>query len=141
MTENVLKRIVIARRLSFLTNKNMDSQHTHGSEKEGHAHHNNRAKNSTLMAILSYLGPLVIVSYVTAKDNAFVKFHIKQGLVVFSIEVGMWILGMIIWPLMIILGIINIAAFVLSIIGIMNVLNGKETPLPLVGQYSRYFTF
>lgn len=118
----------------------MNTHNDHESAS-GNAHHNNKAKNNTIMAILSYLGPLVIVSYVTAKDDAFVKFHIKQGLVVFSIEVGMWILGMIIWPLMIILGIINIGAFVLSIIGIMNVLNGKETPLPLVGQYSKYFTF
>ncbi len=118
----------------------MDTQHNHSSEKE-HAHHNNGTKNKTLMGVLSYLGPLVIVPYVTAKDDAFVKFHVKQGLVVFSIEVGMWVLGMIIWPLMIILGIINVAAFVLSIIGIVNVLNGKETPLPLVGHYSKYFTF
>ncbi|MBI1755245.1 hypothetical protein HY250_01765 [Candidatus Azambacteria bacterium] len=33
------------------------------------------AGNKTLMGILAYLGPLVIVSYVTSKDDAFVKFH------------------------------------------------------------------
>ena len=33
------------------------------------------------MAVLSYIGPLVIVSYIVANNDPFVKFHIKQGLV------------------------------------------------------------
>lgn len=118
----------------------MNNHQAHSSEKENTQKHN-ETSNNTVMGILSYLGPLVIVSYLTSKNNAFVKFHIKQGLVIFTIEVGMWILSMIVWPLMIIMGLVNIVAFVLSIIGIMNVVNGKETQLPLVGKYSKYFTF
>jgi len=36
-------------------------------------------ESNVLMGILSYLGPLVIISYLTSKDNPFVKFHIKQA--------------------------------------------------------------
>ena len=93
----------------------------------------------TIMGILAYLGPLVIVSYLTSKDDPFVKFHIKQGLVLLVIEVMVWFLGMIIWPLVMILWIVNLATLILSIVGIINVTQGKEKNLPLVGSYSKYF--
>lgn len=112
----------------------------HGSEGK-HVSDNNGGSNRTLMGIFAYCGPLLIISYVSAKDDAFIKFHIKQGLVLLSIEVGVWILGMIIWALMPLLTLIDLAALVFAIIGIMNVLNGKEEPLPFVGAYSRYFNF
>ncbi|MEK9177212.1 MAG: hypothetical protein AAB923_02855, partial [Patescibacteria group bacterium] len=44
---------------------------------------------NTAMAVIAYLGPLVIVSYLIGKDDAFVKFHVKQGLVLFVVEVVM----------------------------------------------------
>ncbi len=91
------------------------------------------------MGVLAYIGPLVIVSYITAKDDPFVKFHIKQGLVIFVIEVGVWVLGMIMWQLYPLLSIINLAALVFSVLGIINVVKGEEKELPLIGQFSKYF--
>jgi len=98
-------------------------------------------QNNTLMGILSYLGPLVIISYALAKDDPFVKFHIKQGLVLFSIEVILWILGMIIPMFYIIVSLVNLGTLVLSILGIINVIQNKQEPLPVVGAYSKHFTF
>lgn len=95
--------------------------------------------NNALMGILSYLGPLVIVPFLTAKDQPFVKFHVKQGLVLAVIEIGMWVIGSMIWMLAPLFMIINIGVIVLSIVGILNVLNKKEVPLPLVGDFSKYF--
>lgn len=94
-----------------------------------------------LMAVLAYIGPLVLVSYFTAKDNQFVKFHIKQGLVLFAVEVIMWVLGsmMMFYSLWMIFNLVNLALFVLSIIGIVNAVNGKEKELPVVGQFSKHF--
>ncbi len=93
------------------------------------------------MAILAYLGPLVIVSYVSAKDDPFVKFHIKQGAVLFALNIIVWILGTIMWPLWRILNVVNLAIFVLAILGIINVTKGKEVELPVVGGCSKYFKF
>lgn len=98
----------------------------------------NAKDQNTLMAILSYIGPLVIVSYLTSKDTPFVKFHIKQGSVLFIIELLVWVLGMMIWILWPLLQIVNIAVIVLAIIGIMNAINKNEKPLPLVGSFSQY---
>ena len=99
--------------------------------------------SNTLMGVLSYLGPLVIVSYLVAKDNPFVRFHIKQGLVLLTIEVAIWILrmsvGPMFWNFWWIFNLLNLATLVLSVIGIIAVIQKKETSLPFVGSYSRYF--
>ncbi|MCR4322564.1 MAG: hypothetical protein NUV61_00550 [Candidatus Azambacteria bacterium] len=105
---------------------------------EGSAPEKVESKN-VLMAIFAYIGPLVIVSYIIAKDNAFAKFHIKQGFVLFVIELAVWVLGMMMWQLMPLFSIINIATFALSIIGIVNVLKGKQEELPFVGKFSKHF--
>ncbi|QQR82742.1 hypothetical protein IPJ70_01370 [Candidatus Campbellbacteria bacterium] len=99
------------------------------------------ASKNTLMGILSYLGPLVLVPFFTNKEQPFVKFHIKQGLVVFSIELIAYVLGMFMWQLWVIRNLVNLATLILSIIGIVNVVEKKEKELPLVGSFSKYFTF
>lgn len=101
---------------------------------------NKDPQKNTLMAILAYIGPLVIVSYLTSKDDPFVKFHIKQGLVLFVVEVAMWFLaGMMFYQFWMIMNIINMGTLVLSIVGIVNAVQGKEKELPLVGQFSKHF--
>ena len=94
---------------------------------------------NTLMAILAYIGPLVIVSYLVAKDDPFVKFHIKQGLVLIVIEIATDVVGMMIWQLWPLLQLVNLAVLVLAIIGIVAAAQSKEKELPLVGQFSSYF--
>lgn len=99
------------------------------------------ASKNVAMGVLSYLGPLVIVSYLTAKDDPFVKFHIKQGLVLLVIEVAVWIVGMVIWIIFPILMLINLATIILSIVGIINAVKGEEKKLPLVGDFAKHFNF
>lgn len=101
------------------------------------------AGKNTLMAILAYIGPLVIVSYLVAKDDSFVKFHIKQGLVVFVGEVIVMLawqmLWGLLWPIAMLVNLINLAFLVLSIIGIVNAAQGNEKELPLVGGFAKHF--
>lgn len=97
--------------------------------------------NRMLFGILSYLGILVIVSLVAKKDDPFVKFHIKQGLVLLAIEVIIWILSsmLMIWSLWPLYRILNLGLLVLSILGIINVTQNKEKPLPLVRGLAKHF--
>ena len=97
--------------------------------------------NKTVMGILAYLGTLVIVSYLVAKDDPFIKFHIKQGLVLVVIEVIVWVIASMMWPFFMFVNIINLAVLVLAIIGIVNVVERREKELPVVGQFSRHFSF
>ena len=96
---------------------------------------------NTLMGVLAYIGPLIVVSYLMAKDNSFVKFHIKQALVLFIIEVATWFVGGMFYPLWMILNLVNLGILVLAIIGIVNVVQGKEKELPLVGSFAKNFNF
>jgi uncharacterized membrane protein len=98
-------------------------------------------QKNTLMGVLAYLGPLIIISYISAKDDPFVKFHIRQGLVLLVIEVALWVLSMMFWTLAMIFNIVNLAVLVLVVLGIINVVQGKEQNLPLVGQFARLFNF
>lgn len=94
--------------------------------------------NNTLMGILSYIGPLVIIPFLTSKEDPFVSFHIKQGIVLFVIELAVWVLGMFMWPFWMIASLINLGTFVLSVVGIINVTQGKQKELPIVGAWSKH---
>lgn len=100
------------------------------------------SKRNTLMAILAYLGILIIIPFLMAKDDPFVKFHIKQGLILVIIEVIIYALNMsMMWSFFFFVGIVNIVLLVLAIIGIVNVVQGQEKKLPLVGHLADNFTF
>ena len=103
--------------------------------------HQHNPQHKTLMGVLAYLGILIIIPFLMAKDDPFVKFHIKQGLLLVIVEVAIWIIGSTMWQLWTILSLINLAAIVFSIIGIVNVIQGKQKELPLIGSLSKNFTF
>ena len=90
----------------------------------------------SVMAALSYLGPLVIIPFLTHKENSFVIFHIKQGLVLVILSILIYVAGgllFFLWPL---IGIINLGLLCLSIIGIIRALQKEEKELPIVGKYA-----
>src|SRR3989344_8683356 len=101
----------------------------------------NKGDQNKLMSVLAYIGPLVIVSYLVAKGESSVKFHIKQGAVLFVLEIAVWVVGMMMPLLFPLLMLVNLATLVLAIVGILRVLKGEEKSLPVVGSFSKYFTF
>lgn len=98
-------------------------------------------RKENLWAILCYLGILIIIPFLIAKNNSFVKYHIKQGLVLLALSVIAWLLDMFHYSFTFVSNLINIAVFILAIIGIINVVQNREKELPLVGQFSKYFKF
>ena len=93
-------------------------------------------QNQMLLGVLSYLGPLVIIPFLVEKEDAFVKFHIKQGVVLLVIEIILWLTMTIFWLLMPVVGLLQLGVFVLMIIGIFNVAQKKEKELPVVGAFA-----
>ena len=84
------------------------------------------------MGVLCYLGILVLVPLLTdSKNDPFVKFHIKQGIVLLVVGI---IAGFVSW-IPFIGWILGLALFVLWVIGLVNVLGGKEVKLPVIGQF------
>lgn len=94
--------------------------------------------NTKLFSILAYLGILWLVGLLAAKDNKAVMFHVNQGIiltivnvigtVVFAIPFLGWIAG----------PIVSIFVIVAMVMGIINAVNSKQEPLPIVG---KMFTF
>ena len=97
---------------------------------------NPKEEDNKLMGILSYVGVLCLIPLLTKKDNTFVFFHAKEGMVLFIAEVitaliaAIPLLGWVVAP------IISIIWLILAIIGIVNVLDGKEKELPILGKYA-----
>ncbi len=99
-----------------------------------------KEEKNVIMGLLCYLGLLIIIPLVTdAKKDPFVKFHIKQGIVLLVTSVAVWIASIILAFIPILGWIIVLLAWigmlVLVIMGIVNALTGKESVLPVVGKF------
>ncbi len=99
-------------------------------------------KNTT-MAIIAYILFFVPLLTGDAKKDAFVKFHTKQGLVLFLLVVLLnvidWIIPFYFWWTF--NWILSLGTLVLLIVGISNAASGKQKPLPLVGGFADVFKF
>ena len=90
-----------------------------------------------LLAAISYVWILCIVTILCAKDDAFARYHANQGLVLLIANIAAVIVGFILGFIPVIGGIISfiisIALFVLMILGIINAVKGEMKPLPFIG--------
>lgn len=91
---------------------------------------------TSVTAILSYIGLLCLIPFLTKEKDEFVKFHAKQGLILFAAEVTTWIIVSIIPMLWFLVNILGICWLVLSIIGIMNVVNKEQKKIPVIGNFA-----
>lgn len=106
--------------------------------------------------ILAYLGFLVIVPILLAKESAYAKFHANQGLTLFIVEVGIsiggniiiailglftmipfvgWIFGIIATIIGITIWLLGIATLVFAVMGIINAVKGEAKELPIIGKF------
>ena len=87
---------------------------------------------SVILASMSYLGVLCFASLITARDDGFVQFHARQGLVIwmgsmFALLVlhvpvlGEWVFGTL-----------SMVVLAYSVLGIASVLFQRAWKLPLV---------
>ena len=91
------------------------------------------------MAVLAYI--LFFIPLLTGDYNKspFVKYHTNQGLVLFLFSMGGSIISSILMVIIIgfvLIFVVGIASLVFFIIGIMNVMNGRMKPLPLIGKFT-----
>lgn len=95
------------------------------------------------MAVLAYI--IFLIPLLTeAKDDPFVKFHIKQGIMLVIFAVVTYTLSVVI-PVLgwFILGpVTTIMTVVFAIMGILNAVNKQQKELPLIGKYAeKYLKF
>lgn len=87
-----------------------------------------------LMAALSYVGVLVFIPLLTKKNDPFVYWHAKQGLVMFiaivvALVAASWIE---------VVGILLFAVLMLAdLVALVKALLGKQWPIPVIFQLSQ----
>ena len=92
-------------------------------------------QNNKAMAILAYIGILVLVPLLAAKESRFARFHANQGLVLLIAEIICGVLSVI--P---ILGFLfslvgYVGGLVFMVLGIINAAKGQAKELPIIGKF------
>lgn len=103
-------------------------------------------EQNKVFGILSYIGILVLVPILAAKDSQYARFHANQGLVLLITDVIIGacmrilstVLGIIPFLGSLVAGLISapfvILLLVLMILGIVNACSGEPKKLPVIGQ-------
>lgn len=98
----------------------------------------NGNSNARVITILDYLGILCLLGLFIEKDNEDVKFHTNQGLILFILEMLVGAVGGVLSFLLGFIGttivsLLGVFCLVLAILGIVNAVNGRRAPLPVIG--------
>jgi uncharacterized membrane protein len=98
-------------------------------------------KKNIGMAVVAYI--IFFVPLLTeSKNDPFVKYHVKQGLVLFLAGVAVWLIMNVIPVFGLLIGpILDIVLIVLLVMGIINAVNGVQKPLPIIGKFADNFKF
>lgn len=92
--------------------------------------------SSRLLAVMSYLSVLSLVPLVISRDDSYVQFHARQGVVLWMWEVlAIYTLlvpavGQLFFRLSIML------CLVLSVVGVVSVLLGRAWKFPVIGDWA-----
>lgn len=101
--------------------------------------------NNRLVAMLQYFFPLGLIWYLVdekMKKDMFVKFHLKQSLVVLAGYIAWRIICELLWVIVGSFGwAVNLFLAILAIVGIIHAYKGEEKRVPLIGGFSRYLKF
>ncbi len=98
--------------------------------------------NNTLMCILSYLGIFALIPYLTQKDNAYINWHSRQGLLITAIAIVVsfglavltlvpavgWIAGMASM-------LFSLVVFGLCVFCMIQACNGKKWAVPGIAAF------
>ena len=106
-------------------------------ERSSRQHKESEVLEGKIFAILAYLSLLCIVPLIMKKENDFVLFHGKQGLVIFVGEVAVFIIS-IIFPWLLKPGVFIL--LVASFLGIIAVLKGQYLKLPIITEIADKIT-
>ncbi|MBI5002691.1 DUF4870 domain-containing protein [Candidatus Woesearchaeota archaeon] len=89
-----------------------------------------------VFGILSYLGILVLIPLLIKKDDDFVHFHAKQGLIMLIVWIAVSIISMIPFLEWIFGSVLYVVLGIVSLIAIIKVLMGEKWEIPVVSTYA-----
>jgi uncharacterized membrane protein len=91
-----------------------------------------------LAVFLTVIG--FIIALAVKKNDKYVMFYGKQGLILFIAWIVAWIAGMVFWiiPVLgwLLMTVLYLGLLALWIIGLIYSLSGEMKPVPLIGQFA-----
>jgi len=104
------------------------------------------SSDRTLMVVLSYLGLLALIPYLTKKDDAEIHWHAKNGVGLLIVDVVVWVLllvvGMVVGDTLLGCGMVAvncvvwIGILVLHVYCIVQGVGGKKPRIPVVTDFA-----
>jgi len=85
----------------------------------------------TILSVLAYLHALVLIPLLFGRKSPFVQFHVRQGIALLFV----WVLFALSFYVYLLPWIFFIYLLVAIVIGIGNVIRGRERALPIIGKY------
>ena len=85
----------------------------------------------TILAVLSYLHVLVLIPLLFGRKSPFIQFHVHQGIVLLFV----WVLFALSFYIPLLPWVFFIYLVIAVVLGINNVVRGRERPLPIIGRW------
>ncbi|MDP1695387.1 MAG: hypothetical protein Q8L29_00535 [archaeon] len=99
-----------------------------------------KTDDSKLFAFLAVLLTIIgfVIAYALKKDNEYVMYYGKQGLILFIASLIVWVFVETIVPFigLVLSPILWVAWVILWVIGIIYSLSGEMKPIPVIGQFA-----
>lgn len=99
--------------------------------------------DDNLIAAISYLWILSIIILLVKKDSDYVRFHARQGVVLFGafIIVSLLSVTLSLLSMGFIIVLLNLVIFVAIIVGFIQAYQGKRYKMPVVGDLAEKINF
>jgi uncharacterized membrane protein len=94
-------------------------------------------EENKVIAAIGYIWILCLVPLFGKKQSKFAQFHAKQGLVLLIGWFALWVVGWVPVFGWFVLMVGSIALIVLSVLGILNALQGNYWEMPFLGKYAK----
>ena len=86
------------------------------------------------LAVISYFWLISLIVLLVKKDNEFVLFHARQGLVLAILATIFSLIPIIGW-------LLNIVVIIFAVVGIVKALAGETWKMPLLGDFAQKIKF
>ncbi len=91
--------------------------------------------SSKIVACMSYLGILALIPLVLNRDDDYVRFHARQGIVIWMWEV-LAVYALVLPGGRLFFSVSSFLCFALSVVGVVSVLLGRAWKFPVVGKWA-----
>lgn len=94
-------------------------------------------EENKVLAAIGYIGILCLVPLLLKPKSQFCKFHGKQALILFIVEMITWAFNAIPFVGQVLFVIGSVSTVILSILGILKAFNGEYWEMPYVAEYAK----